>query len=208
MALGSPYSEVMLPSKVLLLVVPLGGLAGILLWSEVVHWRSTTRRMGLSPRLGGREATVVLGDQNRGTRANYINRYRVRAAIRSQDPSSKESILVLCGGCVSGEIAEAELMARYARVELNYTGPILTDPDSDTTWENIQNAIPLIEHADVIKIVSNSLHAEKGRAYLWKLRPELAQRLAPAREYRFGEVIFIKPVAAVIGLKKLRGLRP
>lgn len=111
-ALVSPYSEVMLPSKVLLLVVPLGGLAGILLWAEVVHWRSTTRRMGLSPRLGGREATVVLGYQNRGTRANYINRYRVRAAIRSQDPSSRESILGLCGGCVSGEIAEAELMAR------------------------------------------------------------------------------------------------
>ena len=45
-------------------------------------------------------------------------------------------------------------------------GPILTDPDSDTTWENIQNAIPLIAHLDVIKNVSNLLHTEKGRAYL------------------------------------------
>ena len=86
-------------------------------------------------------------------------------------------------------------------------GPILTDPDTDTTWENIQNAIPLIEHADAIKTVSNTLHAEKGRAYLWKLRPELAQRLAPTREYRFGEINFITPVAAIIGPKKLRGLR-
>ena len=163
--------------------------------------------MGTSPRPGGREATVVLGYQNRGTRANYMNRYRVRAAIRSQDHDNKESVLVFCGGCVSGEIAEADLMAQYARLELNYTGSILTDPDSRTTWENIQNAIPLIEDADVIRIVSNSLHAEKGRAYLWKLRPELAQRLAPAREYRFGEIIFIKPIAALIGLKNLRGLR-
>ena len=54
---------------------------------------------------------------------------------------------------------------------------------------------------------NGSLHAEKGRASLWKLRPELAQPLAPAREYRFGEIIFIKPVASVIGLKKLRDLR-
>jgi len=55
--------------------------------------------------------------------------------------------------------------------------------------------------------VNGSLHGEEGRAYLWELRPELAQRLAPAREYRFGEIIFIKPVASVIGPKKLRGLR-
>jgi len=86
-------------------------------------------------------------------------------------------------------------------------GPILTDPDGDTTWENIQNAIPLIAHLDVIKTVSNLLHAEKGRAYLWRLGPELIQRLAPAREYRFGEITFITPVAAIIGPKKLRGLR-
>jgi hypothetical protein len=34
------------------------------------------------------------------------------------------------------------------------------------------------------KGVSNSLHAEKGRAYLWKQHPELAQRLVPARAER------------------------
>lgn len=189
------------------LLISLGAVAGILLWGEVVHWRSTRRRMGSSPRPGRREATVVLGYKNRGTRANYMNRYRVRAAIRSQDPANIESILVLCGGCVSGEIAEADLMAQYARRELNYTGPILTDPHSATTWENIQNAIPLIEDADAIRIVSNSLHAEKGRAYLWKQHPELAQRLVPAREYRFGEIILIKPVAALVGLKNLRRLQ-
>ncbi|WP_245570928.1 YdcF family protein [Glaciibacter superstes] len=155
---------------------------------------------------GGREAVLVLGYKNRGTRANYINRFRVRAALRSQDCDAQESVLVLCGGSVAGEIAEADLLARYARFELGYTGPILTEPDSRTTWENIQNAIPLIEEFDVIKIVSNSLHAEKARAYVWKLRPDLAQRLVAAKEYRFGEMTFVKPVAALIGLENLRGI--
>jgi hypothetical protein len=123
---------------------------------------------------------LVFGRESEG-----VHRSRVRAASCSQGPSSKECILVLCGGCVFGESAEAELMARYARVDLNYTGPILTDSDSDTTWENIEDAIPLTEHADVIKIVSNSLHAEKSRAYPWNLRPEVTQRLSPTGEYRF-----------------------
>lgn len=136
-----------------------------------------------------------------------MNRYRVRAGIRSLDPNAHESVLVLCGGTVAGENAEADLMARYARVERGFTGPILLDRTSSSTWENIQNAIPLIEQADAIKIVSNSLHAEKARAYLWKLRPDLAVRLRRGKDYRIGEITFVKPVAALLGMKNLRSLR-
>ncbi|MBT2499351.1 YdcF family protein [Agromyces sp. ISL-38] len=174
-------------------------------WAELVHWRASRRRLGTAAQPGTSEAVVVLGFKNRGTRANYVNRYRVRAGLRSQEPSATESVLVLCGGAVASDISEAELMARYARDERGYTGPIRLDRDSSTTWENIQNAIPLVEHADTIKIVSNSLHAEKGRAYLWRLRPDLAERLVRARDYRFGELALVKPIAAVIGLRNLRG---
>lgn len=147
----------------------------------------------------------MLGYKNRGTRANYVNRYRVRAGLRSQEPSATLSVLVFCGGAVASDISEAELMARYARDERGYTGPIRLDRDSSTTWENIQNAIPLVEDADTIKIVSNSLHAEQARAYLWQLRPDLAERLVRAQDYRFGELALVKPLAAVIGLQNLRG---
>lgn len=150
---------------------------------------------------------MVLGFKNRGDRANYLNRYRVHAGIRSIDPAAIESVLVLCGGTVAGVLSEAELMERYARDERGYTGPILLDRDSRSTWENIQNAIPLIEAAESIKIVSNSLHAEKGRAYLWKLRPDLADRLSRGSDYRFGEITFIKPAAAALGVKNLQALR-
>jgi hypothetical protein len=68
-------------------------------------------------------------------------------------------------------ISEAELTATYARASCGYTGVLITETESRTTWENIQNVIPLIADADRIKIVSNSLHAERARAHLREQRP-------------------------------------
>ena len=97
-------------------------------------------------------------------------------------------------------------MEDFARRSLGYAGSSQLDRTSMSTWENIHNAIPLIETADRIKIVSNSLHAEKGRAYLWRLRPDLAERLVRGADYRIGEMFFLKPAAALIGFKNLRSL--
>nr|WP_274636350.1 YdcF family protein [Microbacterium bovistercoris] len=186
-----------------LLAIPLLAGAGVLAWGELMHWRASRRRLGTG-RMPGPEAVVVLGFGNRDGRANLVNRYRVRAGIRSLD--GPESVLVLCGGAVAGRTPEADVMARYARDELGHTGPLLLERGSRTTEENIRNAIPLIETAGTIKIVSDSLHAEKGRAYLWMLRPDLAARFARGRDYRFGELILLKPIAAVMGLVGLRRL--
>lgn len=183
--------------------------AGVVAWAEVVHWQASWRRLGddAGPTPTA-EAVVVLGYRNPGRRANYVNRYRVRAGLRSLDGDATETVLVLCGGPVGGKVSEAELMARYARDRGGYTDPIRLDTDSTTTWENIRNAIPLVEDMDSIKIVSNSLHAEKGRAYLWELRPDLAERLRHSKDYRFGELVLVKPLAAVIGMTNLARLRP
>lgn len=178
----------------------------VLAFGEVTHWRASRRRLG-SPSARGTEAIVVLGYGNRGPRVNRENRYRVRAGLRSIDPTATRSILVFCGGTVEGPIPEAEIMDAYARDELGYRGASVLEPASRSTWQNIENAIPLIESADVIKIVSNSIHAELARGYLWMLRPDLAARLARGADYRFGEIVFVKPVAALLGRKKLRRLR-
>lgn len=180
--------------------------AAILTFGEVTHWRASRRRLG-SPSARGTEAVVVLGYGNRGPRANRENRYRVRAGLRSINPAATRSILVFCGGTVEGPTPEADIMEAYARDELGYRGPSVLESESRSTWQNIANAIPLIESADVIKIVSNSVHAELARGYLWMLRPDLAARLARGADYRFGEIVFVKPVAAVLGHKKLRRLR-
>ena len=187
--------------------------AAVLVWGEVVHWRSSRRRLGGQPAPGPREAVVVLGYRNRTDRANLINRYRVGAGIRSQSRTSQspasqrptsQGVLVLSGGSVGGPIPEAEVMARYAREVLHFKGELVTETESRSTWENIRNVIPLIESADRIKIVSNSVHAEKGRLYLARLRPDLAERLVQAEDYRFGELILLKPVIALICLIDLR----
>ncbi|MFD2474563.1 YdcF family protein [Amycolatopsis silviterrae] len=177
----------------------------VLGWAEWEHWRSSRRGMGARPGTAGTgEAIVVLGYRNGGSRANFVNRWRVRAAVRSQAPGP--SRLVLCGGPVGGPEAEASLMARYARSR-GYRGRLVLETESRSTWENVLGAVPLIEDADRIKIVSNSLHAEKARHYLRRHRPDLAERLVPAEDYRAGELLALKPVLAVLGKRKLRRLR-
>lgn len=183
-------------------VLPLGVLA----WAEWMHWRASVRGVARRTEPVEREAVVVLGFKNRGASANYLNRYRVRAGLRSMGPNARETVLVLCGGAVGGDVPEAELLLRYARVR-GYDGVVRLDTESVTTWENIQNAIPLIEDCERITIASNSLHAEKARAYLRRQRPDLAARLARADEYRLGEIVLVKPVAAIIGMRALRILR-
>ncbi len=174
-----------------------------LLWAELVHWRASGRRLGDGQAAGGREAVVVLGFKNRGARPNQVNRFRVRAALRSIDPDARETVLVLCGGAVGGAVPEAELLERHAR-ELGFTGEVRLDRESRTTWENIANAIPLVEDADAIKIVSDALHAEKGRACLWALRPDLAARLRQGAEHRFGEHSLVKPWTVLHGRRRMR----
>ncbi|WP_235146997.1 MULTISPECIES: YdcF family protein [unclassified Amycolatopsis] len=174
-------------------------------WAEWEHWRSSRRGMGDRPGTSGTgEAVVVLGYRNRGSRANFVNRWRVRAAVRSQAPGP--SRLVLCGGAVGGTETEAALMARYAR-EYGYRGELMLETESRSTRENVLGAVPLIEDADRIKIVSDSLHAEKARHYLRRHRPDLAERLVPGRDYRFGEWLAVKPVLAVMGKRSLRRTR-
>lgn len=173
--------------------------AALLGWGEWVHWRSSRRCVGCAT--GSSEVVVVLGCRNTAPAANALNRWRVRAGLRSRDPRL-DSRMVFCGGAVGGPTAEAVLMADYASAR-GYSGPLALDTVSRTTWENVENAIALIGDADRIKIVSNSLHAEKARRYLAVMRPDLACRLVRGADYRFGEWFVLKPIFGVIGYRQL-----
>lgn len=187
------------------------GLLGVLGAAEWLHWRASGRRLG-SPAAEpgspspepGRQAILVLGSRNRGDRANYVNRYRVRVALRSIDPRATETVLIFSGGAVGSDIPEADLLLRHARDDLGYAGPALCERTSTSTWTNVENSLELLHGFDTIVVASNSIHAERARAYLWKLRPDLARRLVRARDYRLGEILLVKPVAAVRGVVALR----
>ncbi len=157
---------------------------------------------------GDSEAVVVLGYQNPQATANFINRWRVRAGIRSIAADGvRGSRVIFSGGTTSGGAAEAELMADYAKTVLAFDGTVLLEDESTTTWENITNVIPLLEDVDRIKIASQPAHALKARAYLRRQRPDLAKRLVRADDYRPGEWMVAKPLLALYGLWTLRRLK-
>ncbi len=146
----------------------------------------------------------MLGFRNgRGARANALNRWRVRAALRSIDRAVGNSILICSGGSDAGAVSEAALLARYAVAERGFAGPVQLEDRSRSTWQNVENLIPLIEHVDQIKFVSNSLHAQKARLYLRHQRPDLAARVVRAADYRLGEAFPLKPLFALYGLRDL-----
>jgi hypothetical protein len=176
-----------------------------MLWGELANWRASHR--GLGSAAGASEVIVVLGYRNSGARANALNRWRVRAGLRSQNPLATTTKVVLCGGSVKGTATEAELMAQYARNSCGYRGELILEDRSHSTWENIRNSIPFMEPADCVKIVSNPLHAEKGRMYLARQRPDLAVRLSRGADYRFGEWQPVKALLAPYETWMLRRAR-
>lgn len=60
-----------------------------------------------------------------------------------------------------GEVLESQLMAECARAALGFSGLALLDQTSRSTWQNIENAIPLIGEAGLIKIVPASLRCSQ-----------------------------------------------
>jgi uncharacterized SAM-binding protein YcdF (DUF218 family) len=170
-------------------------------WAEVVNWRASRRLT--HPDRGGAEVILVLGFHNPDpAKPNALNRWRVRAALRSIDRNAPSSRLVFSGGP-----HEAELMARYATSVRGFAGPVDVETKSRSTWQNVEYSIPFLEDAGRIKIVSNPLHALKARLYLQRQRPDLASRLVRAADHRFGEWAPLKPFVAAYGLLDLAKAR-
>jgi len=175
----------------------------VLAWSELLNRRWS--RALVSEPAGQTQAVVVLGFRNPGPAANAVNRWRVRAGLRSVDPAAR-SRLVLSGGATTSGRTEARVLADHA-AGLGYDGPLVLEEESRTTWENVARVLPLVEDADRITIVSQPAHALKARVYVARQRPDLVGRLTRGADHRWGEWLPLKPALAAYGLWTLRGVR-
>ncbi|WP_081879944.1 YdcF family protein [Nocardia sp. NRRL WC-3656] len=174
--------------------------AAVVAAAEYAHWRASRRLLGprREPRTGGVDAVVVLGyPATADGRTRALQRWRCRIGARSL-PRDRDGFLIFTGGAVHGPWVEATVMAEYTRAHLGVPlERIRTETSAETTWQNIEFTIPAMERADRIMIASDPMHAARARRYLWAQRPDLAERLVPAADYRPLECWWLKiPTAA------------
>jgi uncharacterized SAM-binding protein YcdF (DUF218 family) len=105
--------------------------------------------------------------------------------------------MIFCGGVTrAGVRSEAAAMADYAvRKGLPMSAVVLEDR-SQSTWQNVEYMRPLAGPGPVI-IASNTFHARRARAYAWRQDHALAKRLQRGSDYRFGELLLLKPLLAI-----------
>ncbi len=171
---------------------------------EIVHWRASRRHLPPPDRRPpvtplnepdhtdhAVEALIVLGFSATAATLHPMARWRCAIAARTRDPRRRG--IVVFSGRGRSRLAEAEMMSTYACDVLGLPrDEVLVESTSMTTWENLVHSLPLVEDAEVIRVVSAPVHAARARRYVHELRPDLAARLAPADDYRFGEHLWMK----------------
>ncbi|PPK94623.1 DUF218 domain-containing protein [Kineococcus xinjiangensis] len=175
--------------------------------AEIPNRRASRRGLPGAPPAAGRgpEVVLVLGHPcRRDGRLHPMQRWRTDIAVRSMHP--QHGRLVFSGAGREGGPSEAEVMADYARRALAVPAErIALETRARSTWENVAHSLPLLEDAAILRIASAPLHAARARRYLAQQRPDLAQRLAAADDYRFGECCGWKLATVAYGV--LRALR-
>jgi uncharacterized SAM-binding protein YcdF (DUF218 family) len=186
--------------------------------AELLHWSASRRYLGAGVRKGadvGSEAVIVLGYPSRRNGGTHpLQRWRCQIAARSMD-LSRAGQVIFTGAARPGGPSEAAVMSGYAQDVLGVPADrIALETEARSTWQNVKFAAAIAENADVIKFASDPLQAARARRYLRAQRPELADRVAPSADYRFGEHCGLKVVTvgyhvvrAVLLSSRLRALR-
>lgn len=164
-----------------------GVLAALALAPEAAHWWASRRPYG-APRTGTdhTEAIVVLGCPTHPDGSLHpLQRWRVDIAVRTMNPRVRT--VVFTGTTAKTGVSEASAMAAYARTRGIPGELIVLEEEALSTWQNLQYTAPLVEHDDVLRLVSDPMHAWRARQFLARQQPALAAKLAPAVDYLPGE---------------------
>ena len=150
--------------------------------SELADWVACN--VAKNPSLSKSCGVLVLGypSHSDGT-ASTVQEMRVLTGVRAFRNSKCER-LVFSGAAVKNQIVEARAMAQLASGLDVQPSAIVLETHAQNTWENIKFSIPLLDRYNQILIASDSLHAQRGRRYLCKQRPNLCDRTFVAVTYR------------------------
>jgi DUF218 domain len=164
--------------------------------SELLHWRASKRFISSGQR-PGQCGLIVLGfpPKHDGT-IHAVGRWRAQMAVRALALTAPGR-LVFTGAAAGGGLAEANVMADYAIAHGAPRELVGIEALSINTWENISFCLPLLSDCERLAIVSDPLHAARGRRFVMGQRPDLAPRLVSAGDYRLLERWWLKiPCAA------------
>lgn len=176
------------------------GLAAAAVVSELAHHRASCAGRRALP-AGGSRGIVVLGFPCAADGSvRPIQRWRVDIALRTLGTPRASDRVVFTGAPQRASVTEAAAMAAYASARGLPADLAAIEDRSHSTWENVANALPMVEHLDTIAFASDPLHAARARRYAQRQRPDLMARVTSADDYRPGEHAWLKIATAAYEL--------
>jgi uncharacterized SAM-binding protein YcdF (DUF218 family) len=158
-----------------LVILTIGG-------SELADWMASN--IAANPSVRRNCAVLVLGyPSHEDGSPDPVQVQRVSAGVQADRLHHCEK-MILSGGAVKNSIVEAQTMAQLASKLGMSSSELMLEPQARNTWENIKFSIIKLEKYDQVLIVSDSLHAQRGRRYLCKQRSDLCDRTFVAVKYQ------------------------
>lgn len=117
-----------------------------------------------------------------GAASPYVAERRVKAGVEAYQAAGC-SKFVVTGGMPRSKVPEAEAMAGIARRLGVPDSALRLEAQSRNTWENIGNSLPLLEGAERVYVVSDALHARRGRRYLCRRAADRCPQAFPYGHY-------------------------
>ena len=173
-------------------------LAAGLWWggAELVQWRASKRPPGRPDDGQGLLGALVLGyPGDPSGRPSVEQLWRCGVLMRTVSPRRGPVRVVFSGGHTTpAPVSEAASMAELCTRRFGLDPAVVTlEERATSTTENIRFGLPLLAGCDRIAIVSNPLHAARGRRDVAEEFPDLVPRLVLADDYRLGEHLWHKP---------------
>lgn len=160
------------------------GAAVVVAIPEAAHAVASRLALGKPPSDPERtEAMIVLGcPTTPDGDLHPLQRWRVDIAARTMNPRVR--VVVFTGTTAKTGVSEARSMADYARSRGIPADLITLEEQALSTWQNLEYSAPLVERFDVLRLVSDPMHAWRARQFLARQNPTLAAKLAPADDFR------------------------